>query len=307
MKLAVRSRALVAAPPALHEMDLSRFAFKREDRRDAVPEAAKRPRVEPPAKPVELPSKPDCSASAECSSANAECWLQELELIRHFRSGRRATVDDFHAFLLSLHGPAARFWALVACLLSVQCRDVVALETVKALMRTCPGGAVEVRDLPKEALESAVRRCNFCVTKADNVRRAAIAVVAAGVPCSYEALVELPGVGPKIANLMLSVAFGEADGDGAGIVVDTHVNRVARQLGWASGRGGAEATRHQLERWVPRGTWADFTTAVVGFGQLVQRGAAWRAEFAECIERAFGADSTQAVAAAVMVTKLTTS
>ena len=102
-------------------MDLSRFAFKREDRRDTVPEAAKRPRVEPPAKPVEPPAKPDCSTSAECSSANAECWLQELELIRHFRSGRRATVDDFHAFLLSLHGPAARFWALVACLLSVQC------------------------------------------------------------------------------------------------------------------------------------------------------------------------------------------
>lgn len=282
-------------------MDLSRFAFKREDRRDAVPEAAKRQRVElpaktvePPAKPAEpveeLPAKPDCSTSAE--------WLAELELIRHFRSGRRATVDDFHAFLLSLHGPAARFWALVACLLSVQCRDVVALETVKALMRTCPGGAAEVRELSTEALQAATKRCNFCVTKADNVRRAAIAVVAAGVPSSYEALVELPGVGPKIANLMLSVAFGEAGGDGAGIVVDTHVHRVARQLGWASGRGGAEATRRQLEQWVPRGTWADFTTAVVGFGQLVQRGAAWRTEFAECVARDYGADSTQAWAMA---------
>ena len=127
-------------------MDLSRFAFKRQDRRGTVPEAAKRPRVEPPAKPVEPPAEPDCSTtSAECSSARVECWLQELELIRRFRSGRRATVDDFHAFLLSLHGPAARFWALVACLLSVQCRDVVALEAVKVLMRTCPGGAAEVR------------------------------------------------------------------------------------------------------------------------------------------------------------------
>ena len=102
-------------------MDLSRFAFKREDRRDTVPGAAKRPRVEPPSKPDCSTSAECSSASAECSSASAECWLQELELIRHFRSGRRATVDDFHAFLLSLHGPAARFWALVACLLSVQC------------------------------------------------------------------------------------------------------------------------------------------------------------------------------------------
>ena len=44
-----------------------------------------------------------------------------------------------------------------------------------------------------------------------------------------------------------------------------------------------------------------------GFGQLVQRGAAGRSEFTECIERAFGADSTQAVTAAEMITKLTTS
>ena len=51
----------------------------------------------------------------------------------------------------------------------------------------------QVLDLPEEALQSAVRRCNYCVTKADNVRRAAIRVAAAGVPSSYEALVGLPG------------------------------------------------------------------------------------------------------------------
>ena len=49
-----------------------------------------------------------------------------------------------------------------------------------------------MRDLPEEALQSAVRRCNYCVTKADNVRKAAIHVAAAGVPSSYEALVGLP-------------------------------------------------------------------------------------------------------------------
>ena len=49
-----------------------------------------------------------------------------------------------------------------------------------------------MRDLSEEALHSAVRRCNYCVTKADNVRKAAIRVAAAGVPSSYEALVGLP-------------------------------------------------------------------------------------------------------------------
>ena len=106
---------------------------------------------------------------------------------------------------------------------------------------------------------------------------------------------------------------------------------------------GAQATRRQLERWVPRGTWADFTTTVVGFGQLIQvsdtrdtpcprctvlaalaalecthqyslhahccalrvhgmctgcallmqRGTAWGGELVECVERGFGAGSTQ--------------
>ena len=61
--------------------------------------------------------------------------MLELELVRCFRAGKRATVDEFHAFLLSLGGQAhGRFWALVACLLSVQCRDVVALEAIKALL-----------------------------------------------------------------------------------------------------------------------------------------------------------------------------
>ena len=234
--------------------------------------------------------------------------LLELVLVKRFRAGRRATVDDFHAFLLSLGGQRdGRWWALAACLLSVQCRDVVALETVKALKAQCPGGAAGVNALAADELRAACKRCNFYATKAENLRKASSAVVAAGgaVPSSYAALVSLPGVGPKIAHLMLSVAFGDGDGDGDGIVVDTHVQRLATQLGWAHGRGGPEATRRQLEAWVPRGSWAAFTTAVVGFGQLTQRGAGWRVEFVGFVERECGASSEEASAAAAMVEKLT--
>ena len=71
----------------------------------------------------------------------------------------------------------------------------------------------------------------------------------------------------------------------------------ATQLGWAHGRGGPEATRRQLEAWVPRGTWEAFTTAVVGFGQLTQRGAVWRDEFVGFVERECGAGSEEAAAA----------
>ena len=286
-------------------MDLSRFAFKREGRQDAVLDhVAKRPRLETVQVDAATKKEDGASGSGECEG-RAERWLQELELIKCFRSGRSATVDEFHAFLLSLHGPQGRFWALVACLLSVQCRDVVALEAVKALMRKCPGGATEVRGLSIEELLETCGRCNYCQTKASNIKRTATAVAAGGVPSDYQGLTDLPGVGPKIAHLMVSVAFGEGDGDGSGIVVDTHVHRVARQLGWATGRSGPEATRVQLQAWVPRGSWANFTTAVVGFGQLTQRGSAWRDDFAACVQREYGAGSAEVQVAAAMAARLT--
>jgi len=132
------------------------------------------------------------------------------------------------------------------------------------------------------------------------------------VPESYKDLLSLPGVGPKIANLMRSVAFGKED---AGIVVDTHVHRVARLLEWvptgaapaaaattttnksapsaslaapifargsqrANGNGsdGPEKTRAALETWVPYSQRAQFALDVVGFGQIT-RHQGWAAAF----------------------------
>ena len=198
--------------------------------------------------------------------------LTELDLIQEYRASVHASVDDFHRFLLSLGTSTdGRFWALVACLLSVQCRDSVALEACRLLMADAPGGASDVAALPQTKLEERCRRCNYFKTKASNIHAASRAVLCAGgrVPSTYEGLVALPGVGPKIGNLMRSVAFSD---DSSGIVVDTHVHRVATKLGWVdtSDPSGAERTRVQLEGWVPRGKWTSFSLAVVGFGQLTQ-------------------------------------
>ena len=90
------------------------------------------------------------------------------------------------------------------------------------------------------------------------------------VPQSYKKLLKLRGVGPKIAHLLRSVSFGMDD---TGIVVDTHVHRIATMLGWVPGGNTAtpETTRVALETWVPRGEWTAFTLSVVWFGQATQR------------------------------------
>lgn len=230
------------------------------------------------------------SSSAQVTSAAGCSHFAEYALIAKYREHTRASVDDFHAFLLSLGTCAAghgRFWALIACLLSVQCRDSVALEVTRVLMSRC-GDAAGVLALSVDETEESVRRCNFFKTKAKNVRSAAEHTVRHNgrVPSTYDGLLALEGVGPKIAHLMRSVAFGQSD---AGIVVDTHVHRVAARLGWVdapTAAAGPEAVRSSLEAWVPLEERVAFSLNVVGFGQQARGGAGWGAAFVDHARRA---------------------
>ncbi|OQR92303.1 endonuclease III, HhH-GPD superfamily base excision DNA repair [Thraustotheca clavata] len=76
---------------------------------------------------------------------------------------------------------------------------------------------------------------------------------------------QLPGIGPKVARLIMLVAWKKADG----IIVDTHVHRISHRLGWTSKEAAkfAEASRRELEEWVPRQHWPQFSQALIGFGQ----------------------------------------
>ena len=182
-------------------------------------------------------------------------------------------MDAFHEFLVSLPaGPNGHYWALVGSLLSVQCRDVVALQVVKNLMREFPSGMEDISRMEESDLLPFVRSCNFCNTKAKNIITATTQIQTlfqGQVPCEYKSLLKLHGVGPKIAHLLRSVSFGIDD---TGIVVDTHVHQVARALGWTSKTAKLpEQSRVQLQQWVPKGDWTHFTLSVVGFGQTTRK------------------------------------
>ena len=64
---------------------------------------------------------------------------------------------------------------------------------------------------------------------------------------------------------MMQVGWGTT----LGVAVDTHVHRISRRLGWTRGAKSAEATRKQLETWLPREHWQDLNPLFVGFGQQV--------------------------------------
>ena len=123
---------------------------------------------------------------------------------------------------------------LVATILSAQCTDVRVNQVTPALFRKYRKAADYAR-APAGELEGAIRTTGFFNSKAKSLRKAGAAIAAehgGRVPDTMEALVRLPGVGRKTANVILGNAFGKDEG----FVVDTHVARLAWRLGFTRHR-----------------------------------------------------------------------
>lgn len=84
------------------------------------------------------------------------------------------------------------------------------------------------------------------------------------IPDTIAGLVSLPGVGPKMAYLTLSAAWGRDEGIG----VDVHVHRITNLWGWHKTQN-PEQTRAALESWLPKDKWHDINNLLVGFGQTI--------------------------------------
>lgn len=117
----------------------------------------------------------------------------------------------------------------VATILSAQCTDKRVNMVTPALFAAYPDAAA-LADAPAERVEELVKSTGFFRAKTKSLIGMAQAVVAnhgGRIPDAMEALVVLPGVGRKTANVVLGNAFGINEG----VVVDTHVGRVAFRLG----------------------------------------------------------------------------
>lgn len=208
--------------------------------------------------------------------------MTQWERLKEWRttstSTSRASVDDFHEFLVSLRDkPEPRYQALVAALLSVQCLDKVALRAFQRLRESVPGGEVTleaVRGMEHEDLERCLKTLNFHSTKARYVRECSDALhykFRGEVPRAVGALKTLPGVGDKLAHLIASVAYSDTQGgDFAGVVVDTHVKRVAKRLGWTTTSADPERVRMDIQSLFRNGEdWEEVTLSLIALGQNV--------------------------------------
>lgn len=118
---------------------------------------------------------------------------------------------------------------LVATILSAQCTDERVNQVTPALFERYPD-APAFANAERGDLEDLVRSTGFFRNKAKNIQGMAQRLVEehdGRVPDDMDDLIQLPGVARKTANVVLSNAFGRNEG----VVVDTHVKRVARRLG----------------------------------------------------------------------------
>lgn len=153
---------------------------------------------------------------------------------------------------------------VIATILSAQCTDKRVNEVTPELFRRWPGpDALAAAKQPD--VEAVIRSTGFFRSKAKSIVGCARALVerhGGEVPQSLEALVKLPGVGRKTANVVLGSAFGIA----SGVVVDTHVGRISRRLGLTTATDAVRAER-DLVRVLPREHWIAFSHRVIELGR----------------------------------------
>jgi endonuclease III len=158
------------------------------------------------------------------------------------------------------------FQLLVATVLSAQCTDAAVNRATPGLFRRFPTPQAMAEGDPAE-VEALVGTLNFFRNKARalvGLSRALVERHAGRVPASVEELTALPGVGRKTANVVLGTAFGVADG----VVVDTHVKRVAGRLGLTA-HGDPEKVERDLLKLLPEGERVAFTHRVIDHGRAV--------------------------------------
>jgi endonuclease-3 len=153
---------------------------------------------------------------------------------------------------------------LVATILSAQCTDkrvnLVTAELFKKFKTAKDFAAAELSEL-----ENVIRSTGFYKNKAKNLKAccAALAEKFGGeVPRTMDELHALAGVGRKTANVVLGNAFGI----NIGVVVDTHVTRLANRLGLAKGTDAVKLEQ-ELMKLVPQSDWTDFSHWLIWHGR----------------------------------------
>ncbi|CAA6660134.1 unnamed protein product [Spirodela intermedia] len=216
-------------------------------------------------------------------------WKEVLEGIRKMRSSEDAPVDSMGCEKAGSFLPPKerRFAVLVSSLLSSQTKDEVTHGKSQVLSQAgllVPDAVVKANET---TLSNIIYPVGFYSRKAQYLKKVAeicLEKYEGDIPGSLEGLLSLPGIGPKMAHLVMNVGWNDVQG----ICVDTHVHRICNRLdgfqsqaqtGYIAAhslisdkllqKSTPEETRVSLQTWLPKDEWVAINPLLVGFGQTI--------------------------------------
>lgn len=157
------------------------------------------------------------------------------------------------------------FELLIAVILSAQCTDERVNMVTPALFDALPTPRAFL-NAELDYIKSFIKSINFFNNKAKNIQATAQRLVDdfnCQVPPDLDALVTLPGVGRKTANVVLGQAF-----DIPGITVDTHVRRLSQRLGFTTHEDAVKIEMDLIKRW-PIDIWIDMSSLIILHGRKI--------------------------------------
>ncbi len=181
------------------------------------------------------------------------------------------TLNEIYDLLIAVYGPQECFLVhknpfelLVATILSAQCTDKKVNSVTPALFEKYPSPA-DLAAAPVPELEAIIHPCGFYRAKAASLTGAARMITEkfnGAVPSTLEELTNLPGVGRKTANVVLSDSFGVP-----GLPVDTHVKRLTNLIGIVQ-TDDAEKIESILCAALPPERWGQFSHLLIMHGRM---------------------------------------
>ncbi|KAG6576492.1 endonuclease iii--gpd superfamily base excision dna repair [Phytophthora cinnamomi] len=210
-------------------------------------------------------------------------WREILRGIEEMRANKDAEVDKYGCevfFDESFPPHVCRFHVLIAAMMSSQTKDPVNAAAMGRLIKH--GLTVEsMLEIDQQELAQLIRPVGFFNHKAKYIKQTSAILTKQAevegndivdIPNTYEGLVALPGVGPKMSTLVMNCAWKNT----VGICVDTHVHRISNRLKWVKTWNknnpksqDPEKTRAELEDWLPKEHWGPINPLLVGFGQTI--------------------------------------
>lgn len=174
--------------------------------------------------------------------------------------------------LLKKHYPDAHceldyrnpFELLIATILSAQCTDLRVNIVTKVLFGKFPS-AHALATAKLNEIEEIIHSTGFYKNKAKNIVNCSKSLVelhGGAVPQTQKELTSLAGVGNKTANVVLGNAFGIS----SGVVVDTHVTRLATRFGWTKSQN-AEKIAEELQNMIPKEDWILLSHLLIWHGR----------------------------------------